>query len=1049
VQALRAYVRNSDADHVRAQLPAGAAWLAHLVPELRVRFPEWPAADGARSLDSEDARFQLFDAVVGFLRNARQPLVLILDDIHAADQPSLLLLYFVARELRDLPLLIIGTYREVEVRRSAWHAELLGKVARESRHLSLRGLSVDAVARFITQSARQAPPAALVDAVYEATEGNPFFVDEVVRLLIAEKRVTSPPRGALLGDTRLASFRVPDAVREAIHRRLDPLPEAVRDMLRTASVIGREFEQVPLQHVCALPADRLLEMLGEAAAVGVVLEVPGVVGRYAFSHALVRETLYDAVPPLRRVELHRSIGAALEVSYRADPEPHLAKLAHHFVQAATVADGSGAAAAAIDYATRAGQRALGMLAYEDAVLWSERALRVLETAGGDAPRRCQLLLQLAEALQKAGDGAKARATFHEAARVARATDAVEALARAAVGMAAAGAETGVVDTGLIALLEEALRALPDSDSVLRTALLSRLAVALYFSPAEARRVALSQQAVEMARRLGDTAALATALMTRHFASWGPGNVEDRLALATELLQVGEAAGVPEIVLEGHNWRVVDLLEVGDVHGARAAAEAYARVADQLRVPRYRWHATLLRAMFALFEGRFADGEQLAQDALMQGQRAGVQNAVQFFGVQTFLLHRERGRLAELEEGVRGFVAQYPALLIWRCGLAYLYAELGLAEEAQREFERLAAGGFADLPHDTNWLPGLALLCEVCRFIGDVPRAQLLYDLLLPHATRNVVIATGVVCYGSVAYYLGLLATTLSRSEAATAHFEQAIAAHACMGAPPLVAYARLGWARALLAANRPAPAGRPGGAEQQTQARLLLEQVHATAAALGMTSLAAKAAALEDLTGAATGPKQALAGQRNGAVRGVFRKEGDYWSVAFDSDVFRLKDAKGLRCVVQLLRHPRRDFHATELDREEPALPERRPVHGDAGEMLDRQARAAYRTRLAELREELQEAQAFDDLGRAAQAQREIDILTQELAAAVGIGGRSRHAASSTERARVNVTRAISTALRRIAANHEALGRYLAATIKRGTFCSYTPDARTPVSWDL
>jgi len=692
------------------------------------------------------------------------------------------------------------------------------------------------------------------------------------------------------------------------------------------------------------------------------------------------------------------------------------------------------------------------LAYEEAALWYERALRVLETAALDPARRCQLLLWLAEAQQKAGEGAKARMTFQEAARVARALGAGEALARAAVGMAAAGAETGVVDTGLVSLLEEALQALPSADSVLRTAVLSRLAVALYFSTAEDRRVKLSQQALDMSRRLGDTAALAAALMTRHFASWGPGNVEARLELATELLRVGEAAGVPEIVLEGHNWRIVDLLEIGDVHAARAAAAAYARVAEQLRVPRYRWHATLLRAMFALFEGHYAEGEQLAQDALMQGQRAGVQNAVQFFSVQTFLLHRERGGLADIEDGVRGFVEQYPALPIWRCGLASLYAELGWAVEAQREFERLAAGGFADLPHDTNWLPALALLAEVCGFVGDVPRARILYELLRPHEARNVVIATGVVCYGSVAYYLGLLATTLSEWEVAVAHFERAIDANAAMGSPPLAAYAQLGCARTLLEAL-PRSAGFPAErSEHRGKAQDLLQRVTATAEALGMRSLAGKAAALESHAVADSAPARGTAGLRPKPAQGVLHKEGDYWSIAFDGAVFRLKDAKGLRCIVQLLRHPTRDFHATELDGEERPLPEQSGagrVRGDAGEILDRQARTAYRRRLAELREELQEAQAFDDLGRAAQAQREIDIITHELAAAVGLGGRSRRAAASTERARVNVTRAIGTALRRIGANSESLSRYLAATIKTGTFCSYTPDARMPVAWDL
>jgi len=1030
VQIIRAYVRHCDADSLQAQMGTGAAYLAHLVPELHERFGASSETPRTLALESEHARFQLFDAVTSFLRvaAAQRPLVLILDDAHAADQPSLLLLHFVARELRDLRVLMVVTYREVEVRHTAWRAALLGQVARESRRIVLRGLNVAAVAQFMTQSARQPPPAALVDAVYAATDGNPFFVDEVVRLLAAERHLQEPApgvvwRGAALGESLLASLRVPDAVRAAIHRRLAPLGAEVRQVLDVASVMGREFEQLPLLHVCALPLESLLGVLAEIVAVGIAIEVPGARGRYAFAHALIRETLYDDLPPLRRVQLHHQIGAALELTYAADLEPHLPTLAHHFMCAAVGGD----ATTAVDYAARAGKRALSLLAYEDAAAWFERAVHALDTVGADPALRCPLLLRLGEALQKAGEGAKARATFEEAARVARVLGAAELLARAAVGVAGARGETGRVDAPLVDLLEEALRVLPNTDSTLRTAVLSYLAVALYFSTDDQRRALLSQEAVEMARRVGDAAALAMALLTRHFALWGPGRVEERLRLANELVELGRRAAEPEIVLNGYSWSIVDRLEMGDLSGARADTETYAQLVEQLRLPRDRWHATLLRAMFALAEGRFAEGEQVAQAAFKDGQRADVQNAVQFFGVQTFLLQRERGLLAALEGGVRSFVEQYPALPIWRCGLAFLYAELGRTREMQREFDRLAAHDFADLPHDTNWLPSVALLAEVCSVIGDTHRARTLYELLLPHATRNVVIAIGVICYGSAA------------------HFERAIAINTQMGARPWAAYAQLGLARMLVAAD----SGAHGQPENRAYVQSLLHEVAATADALGMSSLAAKAVAVRATASPAAAPSiTAAAGVES--CQGEFHREGDYWSIAFEGIVFRLKDAKGLRCIAQLLQYPARHFHAIELDEDEPATDRKRAARsGDAGEMLDRQARAAYRQRLAELRDELQEAHSFTDLGRIARAQQEIDTIAEELAAAVGLGGRNRRAASSAERARVNVTRAISATLHRIAANDEALARYLAATIKTGIFCSYTPDPRTPVSWNL
>lgn len=1032
VQIVRGYARSCDPDTLLAQLGGGGAHLANLVPELRDRCPQLPAAVGPLSAESEHARFQLFDAFTTFLRNAsaHQPLVIVVDDVHVADQPSLLLLRFVARELREMGVMVIATFREVEARRDTWLAATLGQLAREGQLLPLRGLNAADASLLIAQVAEQSPPEKVVAAIHAATEGNPFFIDEVVRLLVAEGRLL---RAAQPGSSGLG---IPDAVRAAIRRRLEPLSEAATRMLRIAAVFGREFDHRQLQQVCDLPADTFQALLADATAVGALMEAPAAVGRYAFSHPLIREALYEDQAAALRVDLHRRIGESLEHAHAANLEPYLPELAHHFLCAATASDSG----KAISYAVGAARRALSQLAYEDAAIWYERALKV---EGRDAPaaaRRCEVLLALGDAQRRAGESAAARQAFVEAARLARARAAPEDLARAALGVGWAGAETGAVDETLVELLEEALAVLPPGDGVLRTAVLGRLAVALYFSPFAERRAALSQQAVEMARRLGDAQALATALMTRHFAIWGPGSAEERLALATELTRLGERMGNPDTTLEGRDWRIIDLLELGDVQAARVETEAFARFADELRVPRYGRHALLLRSAYAHLEGNYADSERLAQLALEEGERMQVPNSQQFFAVQLFGLRREQGRLGELEAAVRQHAERYPALPIWRCGLAFLYAELDRLSEAGRELRALAARRFADLPRDVNWLAGVALLAEVCAALNDPEAASSLYELLLPFASLNVVVATGVACYGAVAYYLGLLATSTMQWDAAAAHFEYAVERNTRLGSPPWTAYAQFAHARMLAQAGRRGPSDANAGP--------LLVQCLATARRLDMRGLVRKAESLARSIGVSPQPTEAGATVRPETVPNVFRREGDYWTILFRGATVRLKDSKGLQYIHYLIRHPGKELHTLELVAAmSPVEDARMLASGDAGAILDGKARAGYRRRVRELEEDLAEARVFNDAGRVERAQCEIDQLAQELAAAVGLGGRERRAGSFNERSRVSVTKAIGIAIKRVGEHHAALADHLSSTIKTGSFCSYAIDGRDSLDW--
>ena len=320
VQSMRLYVRDADPGALRRQLGLGAAQLAQLLPELRELYPDLPEPP---ALESEGARFRLFEAVSAFLRAASQdrPLLLVLDDLHAADEPSLLLLRFVAREMADSRLLVVCAFRDVDPTLKDPLSGTLAELAREgwTSRLGLAGLTKADVAEYVELATGNQPAPALVRAIAAETEGNPLFVSEVVRLLESEGPLTT-------GD---ASLRIPPGVRAVIGRRVARLSDPCRKLLLGASVLGRELELDVLAGLSELDRDELLDNLDEAMTERVMGVVPGSPGQLRFGHALIRDTLYDELTPARRLQLHRQAGEALEAAHPADLDPHLTELAHH------------------------------------------------------------------------------------------------------------------------------------------------------------------------------------------------------------------------------------------------------------------------------------------------------------------------------------------------------------------------------------------------------------------------------------------------------------------------------------------------------------------------------------------------------------------------------------------------------------------------------------------------------------------------------------------------------------------------------------------------
>jgi DNA-binding SARP family transcriptional activator len=396
VQSLRAFLRESPAEEVDAVVRRSGSELVYLLPELREIFPELPEPP---PLESEGARFRLFDATASFLRGASavRPLVLVLDDLQAADASSLLLLQFVTTQLGDAHVLVLGTYRDTDVEDDPALAAAIADVARQgARRLRLRGLREPEVARYIELITGDQPPAAVVAKIWGDTEGNPLFVGEVVRLLAAEGTLASP-------DAKWP-VAIPQGVREVISRRLRRLSSECTNVLALASVLGREFSVDALQRVSGLPVADLLDLLDEAMAARLVTEVPGGLGRLRFGHALISDTLYEQLTTARRMKLHATAGEALEKMYERDLDPHLAELARHFFAAAP----AGTAEKALRYARSAAERAVQLLAFEEAVRLYEMALRALALARpGDNDVRNELSVALDEARARARDAPRA------------------------------------------------------------------------------------------------------------------------------------------------------------------------------------------------------------------------------------------------------------------------------------------------------------------------------------------------------------------------------------------------------------------------------------------------------------------------------------------------------------------------------------------------------------------------------------------------------------------------------------------------------------------
>ncbi|MFQ5593938.1 MAG: AAA family ATPase [Anaerolineae bacterium] len=788
--------------------------------------------------------FQQYTDVLTALA-AQQPLILVLDDLHWVDVSSAGLLFHLARRIGENRILILGTYRpdDVALGRNGDRHPLEGIASELKRYHGDIWVDVsqstDVEGRAFVDALLNAEPNRLGEGFRQAllrhTSGHPLFTVELLRDMRERGDLVQDKEGRWVEGAALDWGTLPARVRGVIEERIRRLEAGLQEALTVASVEGETFAAQVVARVCGVSERDLVRRLARDAdrQHRLVWEqgIKRIGGRrlsiYRFRHNLFQRYLYRDLSETEREFLHEDVGNTLEALYGDQAEEIAVELARHF-QAAGIPE------KAIHYLYQAGNRAIRLSANDEAIAHLTRGLSLLGTLPVTPERSRQeldLRIALGEAQKNAGQILPAMETFQQAAGIARTADTAEHLARAALGFEEARWRFNLPAAPSVDLLEEALQALDEEDSVLRVRVLGGLVRALIANGTPAELEPMARQAVEAARRINDPLALSDALRIYLFANRQPERTDERIATVSEMLQVAEEIGDSERITEAYGSRIHEHLERGDIQAMEADLQVHAQFVDKLQQPFFLYTTAMFGTARALLHGHFEEGERLAQQALDIGQQMGVENADGTFGVQMFTIRREQGRLPEMAPVVKHFVERYDQATTWRPGLALIYSDLGMEPEARAEFEHLAADGFASLSQDALWVATVTYLAEVCAFLGDAERAATLYQLLLPYDGLNVVVGFAATCYGATSRYLGLLAATMSRWEEAERHFEDALEMNARMGARPWLAHTQHQYAAMLLAR---------GQAGDRARATSLLDQALATAGELGMQALVEK-----------------------------------------------------------------------------------------------------------------------------------------------------------------------------------------------------------------
>ncbi len=728
--------------------------LSRFVPALSRRLPWLPPPQAA---DAETERHLFFDAAAGLLAHltAERPLLLVVDDLHWAERETLRLLRYLVDSVEGRPVLVVLAYRSAEVGVDTPLADLLGLMRRREdvTVLSLAGLSgAEAVPLVELLTGRTGSDARhLAERVAEETGGNPLFTLELLRHLVEQREGGD-------GFDDMAVLPLPDSVRDVVERRVARLGPAATELLQQAAVVGMSFDLDVLASTVDADADEVLDTLEQARQAHLVEETD-VSGRFSFTHALVAHALVQGFSATRLERLHLRVAQTIEELHGEESGPYLTELAAHLVAAGAVAD----PALVLRVARAAGDQALAGLAPDEAVRWYQLAL---ERVPRDEPgERVDVLVQLGVAQRQAAK-LEHRETLLEAARLADDLGDADRLAAAALANGRGDrSRTHFVDRDRVATLERALAVLSPEDSPERARLLAQLAQETIHAPDADLRLTRADQALAMARRLGDPSTLADVLLMRYEATRVPHTLPARLAETAELVELAEQLGDPRRTAFAHMWRSRACLEAGDVAGLdRHARQAWA-LSEKVGSPYLRWNLISHFAHRAYLDGDLAEADRLAFECFAAGE--GEPDARPVLASQLIAFRAAQDRLGEMIPAAEHDVARRPELVAVELALAWMYAQVGGPDpraKARAILDRHLADGFAGVRYDILWMQVMAYAAETAARVGHVAAAADVADRLRPWADQ--VVWSGTIAMGPVSWLLGLLATTTGRPEEA-------------------------------------------------------------------------------------------------------------------------------------------------------------------------------------------------------------------------------------------------------------------------------------------
>lgn len=800
VQALRCLVEQAPTEVLVQHVGEHGGELCRLVPELARRLPNVPAP---RVNDPAADRCQVFGAVVGLLQCAAAHglVVLLLDDLHWADRPSLALLKHVVAHVLSAHLLVLSTYRDSETDAAHPLSALLADLHREPgvEWVALHGLAQREVESLMAAAAGHelnARGLELAAAVRRESEGNPFFVTEILRDLVESGGLVQDGNGRYVITADIAELGIPRSVRDVVAQRVHRLgPDAV-SALSAAAVIGREFDLELLSVVTERYEDDLLAVLESAVAGSVLTESPQLPGRFMFAHALINRTLYEDLSRTRRARLHTRIAQAIEDTAGVHIDERLDELAYHWQRGHTASFSK-----AISYARRAGEQALANLAPDQALRWFTQALEELGTAGEVSEAdRCDLMILIGEARRQSGEAAY-RETLLAAGEMASRMGDGERMAKAAMANTRGWLSNVVaVDAERIAALQAAIDAVP-TGSPHRPLLLAQLAAEACFDWDFATRIRpLIDEAQQLACHESDKHVMARLLTLVNSALLvRPDLIDERMELTSELLALADGVDDPFLVCMAAAMRFFATVEVANIDEARQCTDRAWQLSERTGQPWMRWVARLMATVIAAVEGDLELSEQHASDALDIGVAIGFPDAFIFYSPQLNYLRYEQGRLEEIidtnvELRKLGLgVSSVPARL------SFCLAETGRLDEAAELLNQMTQAGLGSLKHDYLRLYALAYWGLTAVLVGNRDAIAEIYDLLYPY--RSHLIYPIPIAFSSGHMILGRLAGALDRFNDAEQHFAAANRVHDRIGAPLFEARNRLYWAQMLLARN--------------------------------------------------------------------------------------------------------------------------------------------------------------------------------------------------------------------------------------------------------